>query len=658
MEKDTKEIQKGNKRNMSEIIVAEQNIGEFIRAYCYNKMCNWEALVDMYGAEYIMQKIEAQEVKLDTEEGKDHLGYIYLGEPAIYIFGTPEERYLENIQQDANVLEVILHEMLHKVWEEETHIACEQIGKNGEALGEGLTDWGVKKMQQGHLEENSYWKYTSILEVLERFLGEKQVLALSKNDRSALQQAVGNEKVDCFLTYLDTHLQMQRANEMQEALLDIVTELIALMESGLSLEDIRSFRKLQGELEQSEAYKVVKHLAEGETGTLEYYRKLHTIVVHMQAENEVEQKRCLRYSMGMIADHLLKPYVETLEHAKQRDLELFENLERSVAELMIASREEHCQTEEKLDASGLSKEKLLEDALGALQQQVEALKEKWKKEILEDIRKYARRPKKLQASIQEMSALLQHVTWNESDKDWYTQVAEAMGVEEEKREGMADILRIAEKEGNLAQYRTYSVEYFKNGDAVFKQEGKPCSFRKNGKETEKVKPIEEVESGIDFTVPFGKERQMYVKHWEEFKNLVLSREKDAHISTVNGMIVVEHADTSLEYYKWNEKAEIVCLAKDGNKPEVRGDGKKKKTTLKEKMHQWFQKRFTSKTSVRLLVEGRKQEMSPVPPATFEEERKAFVKKVSEKVEGMHHKQWEKQRKREMERAERKWLSGR
>jgi len=650
---------------MSEIIVAEQNVCDFVRAYCYNKMSNWEALVDVYGADFIRKRIEEQGVKIDTEEGEHQLGYVYLGKPDVYIYGKSEKCTLEEIKQNKEILEVLLHEMLHKVWEEETHIACEQIGGNGEALGEGLTDWGVKKMQQGFLKENSYWKYTMIVEVLERFLGENGVVLLSKNDREVLKKAVGAENVDRFLTCLDTHLQMQRANDTKEELLDILTELIALMESGLSLEDIGSFRMLQGELEKKEAYRGYKHLVEGETGTLEYYRSLHKIIVRMQAETQVEQKKCLRDSMGLMADFLLKPYLEKLQHARQRDLQTFSMLAKSVAELTIASQKEVWQGEEQIDISTISREKLLNDPLGELRESLEALKEKWETDILLELQKNAKRPRKLQSSILEMRALMKEVKWKESDADWYRRVAEAMGVEEEKQEGFADILRMAEKEEDLENYRAYCVEYFKNGDAVFKKDGKPCSFRKNGVETDRVKPMEEVEQLVDFTLPFGIEARTYVKNFDHFKRLVLSREQDAKISLIQGMIAVEHEDKTFEYYTFNEKAEVVLLQKDLEKAEVRGDGKKKRTTLKEKMHQWFQKRFTSKTSVRLLAEGRKKETIQPQNAeplrteeTFGERKSSFLKGLFATVKDIDTKQWERQRQKEIEKAEKKWLSGR
>lgn len=652
-----KTIRKGNKRNMSEIIVAEENVREFVKAYCYNKMSNWQALVDVCGADAIMQKVEEQEIQIDTEEGVHNLGYVYLGKPGVYLYGKKEECTLEDVKQNREWLEVLLHEMLHKLWEQETYIACESIGGNGEALGEGLTDWGVKKMQQGILEENSYWRYTVIVEVLERFFGEREVLLLSKNDRSILKKAVGDENVNRFLTCLDTHLQMHRMNEERKEVSDILTKLIVLQEDGVPLEDIQSFRVLQEKMEKNAVYKNYRQLVEGEAGTLEYNRRLHTILAHMQAETEVEEKRCLRDSIGLMTNYLFKPYFEKLQHAKQRDVKAFQILAKSVAELTIASQKEHREREEIIDISTLSKVKLLDDPLGELRENMEMLKEEWKVAILADIQKNARRPRKLQAFILEMRALMKEVKWNERDAHWYEQVVEAMGIEEEKREGMADILQMAEKEENLEAYRQYAVEYFKNGDAVFKKEGKPIAFKKEGSTTDRIKPIEQVDTIIDFTIPIGTELQTYMRNFENFKNLVMSREPELQISFINGMIVLEHVDSTYDYYTFNKQAEVVTLEKDLEKVGVRGDGKGKKTTLKEKMHQWFQKRFTSKTSVRLLAEAKKQE-TPQVNRTFKEQRKTFTQGISEKVEGIHQKQWEKQRKKEMEKAERRWLSGR
>ena len=229
---------------MKEITIAEPSICAFIQSHCYSLMSQWKALVDIYGADILQQKIETciQEIKLDPQKRADGIAYIRKGENSIYLCIDPEEMTLENLQNQPEWLQHIAHEVLHKIWETDNAIACHQIDRNGQALGEGLTQWGVQKLYHQPLSKDAYQRYTVMIEIIERFLGEEKVLQLSKNNRKHLEHVVGKANVDMFLTYLDTQLQLHRANKRREELSNILTKLIAFKEVGLDApEDMKEF---------------------------------------------------------------------------------------------------------------------------------------------------------------------------------------------------------------------------------------------------------------------------------------------------------------------------------------------------------------------------------------------------------------------------------
>ncbi len=644
---------------MKEITITDQAICDFIKSYCYNKMSKWNVLVDMYGADVLQQKIEeqVQQIQLDPQKSIYGIAYVHKGEPSIYLHEQPENVTLETIQKNTTWLDAIMHQVLHKIWEGEDYTACYTIGGNGEALGEGLTQWSVQKMNKIPLQEDGYQRYTVLIEVLERFLGEHAILQLSKNDRTPLIETLGKENVDVFLTHLDSHLQMHRANTSRAQLSKVLTKLIAYMEVGIDEEDMKEFYALQRELYNCKAYSHRKFLVTEEEGTLAYYKKLNDAIVRMHTETKVQADRTYQQALYILTNQLLQKRFEALQTNKTRNIEEFQKLARSVAECTLASQQECWKKEEKIALYEIMVEKSLHDPLGELRENMALLQEQWEKEIVEDIQKNAKKPKKLPTCIAEMSELMCYVQWKESDHHWRLRVADAMGIEPEKQADVATLLCVAEKEEDLENYRTYTIQSFQNGDAVMKKQGKPFKFMKNGVETDKIKPLEENENWIDFTLPLGTDIQTHVKNFENFKKLAMSRETDAHILFVDGMIVLEHGDHTYEYYRFDEQAKVMMLLPDLEKGEVYANGKQKKPSIKEKMHQWIQKRFTSKTSVRLLAEGKKEQETKQTTSSTMERRKSFLASLQTRVQGASEKQLAKKAQKQLEKKEQAWLRG-
>lgn len=645
---------------MKEITIADKAICDFIKSHCYTKMSKWKALVDMYGADTLQQKIEEgiQEIKIDPQTHIDGIAYIRKGDNSIYVCMQPEECTLENLQNKEEWLQHITHEMLHKIWEGDNHIACHTINRNGQALGEGLTQWGVQKLYNQPLSKDAYQRYTVLIEVMERFLGEDAVLQLSQNNRKPLEQVVGKPNVDLFLTYLDTQLQLHRANKRREQLSKILTKLIAFMEVGLDdAEDMKEFYQLQKQVYACPAYAQRKFLTTQEEGTLEFYKHFHDEIVRMHTETKLQEDIAYKQAIIFITNRLLQKRFEELPTHKTRNVQEFQKLAKSVAELTIASQQEVWKRTQPIPLYTIQTEKTLQDPLGDLRENMATLHTQWEKDILEDIEKHSRKPKKLANSISEMSAIMYDVQWKANDENWRLGVAQAMGIEPEKQEQVAILLMVAENQEDLENYRTYTMQSFQNGETIVKKQGKPFVFIQQGKPSAVIHKIENIESDIENLTPNPEEQIVYRKNFEDFKKLAMSRQDDIQIQYADGRIVLEHADHTYEYYRFNNQGQVEMLLLDLEKGEVCANGKQKKPTIKEKMHQWIQKRFTSKTSVRLLAEGKKQNQ-PQPELSFSDNRQTFVEGLKAKVQGVSEKQLAKKAQKQLEKKEKEWLRGR